>query len=255
MIDIGHTIGNYKITAKLGEGGMGVVYLAEHPVIGKKVAMKAIHPELSRNSEVVSRFVTEAKAVNQIGHEHIVDIADFGNTPDGEFYFVMEYLQGESLSDRLRGENRLDAAPALSIAAQIADALNASHEQGIIHRDLKPENIFLCIDRGAEPRLRQGARLRPREADAVGDQKVTPQDAHRLGDGDAVLHVPRAVRGEDRDRSPRRHLFAGRAAVRDADRQGAVRRRRLRRDHRQARHHAAAVGAQRRRPSCPTSST
>jgi len=148
MIDIGHTIGNYKITAKLGEGGMGVVYLAEHPVIGKKVAMKAIHPELSKNSDVVSRFVTEAKAVNQIGHEHIVDIADFGNTPDGEFYFVMEYLQGESLSDRLRRENRLDAAAALSITGQIADALNASHEQGIIHRDLKPENIFLCVNRG-----------------------------------------------------------------------------------------------------------
>ena len=111
MIDIGHTIGNYKITAKLGEGGMGVVYLAEHPVIGKKVAMKAIHPELSKNSDVVSRFVTEAKAVNQIGHEHIVDIADFGNTPDGEFYFVMEYLQGESLSDRLRREHRARRRP------------------------------------------------------------------------------------------------------------------------------------------------
>jgi len=148
MIDIGHTIGNYRITAKLGEGGMGVVYLAEHPVIGKKVAMKAIHPELSKNSDVVSRFVTEAKAVNQIGHEHIVDIADFGNTPEGEFYFVMEYLQGESLSDRLRRENRLNAGAALSITAQIADALNASHEQGIIHRDLKPENIFLCLNRG-----------------------------------------------------------------------------------------------------------
>ncbi len=144
MIDIGHTIGNYKITAKLGEGGMGVVYLAEHPVIGKKVAMKAIHPELSKNSDVVSRFVTEAKAVNQIGHEHIVDIADFGNTPDGEFYFVMEYLQGESLSDRLRRETRIPTNRALSISAQIADALNASHAQGIIHRDLKPENIFLC---------------------------------------------------------------------------------------------------------------
>jgi len=148
MIDIGHTIGNYKITAKLGEGGMGVVYLAEHPVIGKKVAMKAIHPELSKNSDVVSRFVTEAKAVNQIGHEHIVDIADFGNTSDGEFYFVMEYLQGESLSDRLRRETRIDEDAALLVSAQIADALNASHEQGIIHRDLKPENIFLCNNRG-----------------------------------------------------------------------------------------------------------
>src|SRR4029078_5416007 len=127
---------------------MGVVYLAEHPVIGKKVAMKAIHPELSKNSDVVSRFVTEAKAVNQIGHEHIVDIAASGTTPEGEFSFVMEYRRGESLSARLRRENRLPAGAALSITAQIADALNASHEQGIIHRDLKPENIYLCLNRG-----------------------------------------------------------------------------------------------------------
>src|SRR5678816_4123217 len=120
MIDIGHTIGNYKITAKLGEGGMGVVYLAEHPVIGKKVAMKAIHPELSKNSDVVSRFVTEAKAVNQIGNEHIVDISDFGNTADGEFYFVMEYLKGESLADRLRRDSVVPVSRALAIGAQVA---------------------------------------------------------------------------------------------------------------------------------------
>ena len=81
MIAVGQTIGNYNITAKLGEGGMGVVYLAEHPVIGRKVALKAIHPELSRNPEVVSRFVTEAKSVNQIGNEHIVDIHDSPATP------------------------------------------------------------------------------------------------------------------------------------------------------------------------------
>ena len=148
MIDVGQTIGNYRLTARLGEGGMGVVYLAEHPVIGKKVALKAIHPELSRNAEVVSRFVTEAKSVNQIGHEHIVDIADFGTTPGGEFYFIMEYLQGEALSDRLKREGHLDSTRAMVIGAQIADALDASHEHGIIHRDLKPENIFL-LQRGA----------------------------------------------------------------------------------------------------------
>jgi serine/threonine-protein kinase len=147
MIAVGQTIGNYTITAKLGEGGMGVVYLAEHPVIGRKVAMKAIHPELSRNPEVVSRFVTEAKAVNQIGNEHIVDIHDFGTTAEGEFYFIMEFLQGEALSDRLRRESPLDPALALNIAEQVADALAASHTHGIIHRDLKPENIFL-IHRG-----------------------------------------------------------------------------------------------------------
>jgi tRNA A-37 threonylcarbamoyl transferase component Bud32 len=143
MISVGQTIGNYRITAKLGEGGMGVVYLAEHPVIGKKVAMKAIHPELSRNADVISRFVTEAQAVNQIGHDNIVDIADFGNTPDGEFYFVMELLQGEPLSERLKREGALPAPRAFAIAMQIADALAASHEHGIVHRDLKPENVFL----------------------------------------------------------------------------------------------------------------
>src|SRR5450432_109051 len=148
MIDVGQVIGNYKLTAKLGEGGMGVVYLGEHPVIGKKVAMKAIHPELARNPEVVSRFVMEAKAVNQIGHEHIVDIGDFGNTADGDFYFVMEYLQGESLADRLKREVILSQSRALAIAAQVADALGASHDHGIIHRDLKPENVFLILRRG-----------------------------------------------------------------------------------------------------------
>jgi serine/threonine-protein kinase len=127
---------------------MGVVYLAEHPVIGRKVAMKAIHPELSRNPEVVSRFITEAKSVNQIGNEHIVEIYDFGNTGDGEFYFIMEFLQGEALADRLKRDRLFPGARALQVAAQVADALAASHTHGIIHRDLKPENIFL-INRGS----------------------------------------------------------------------------------------------------------
>jgi serine/threonine protein kinase len=143
MISVGQTIGNYMLTAKLGEGGMGVVYLAEHPVIGRRVAMKAIHPELSRNPEVVSRFVTEAKSVNQIGNEHIVDIHDFGTTSDGEFYFIMEFLQGEALSDVLKTNAPMESTRALAVAAQVADALASSHEHGIIHRDLKPENIFL----------------------------------------------------------------------------------------------------------------
>lgn len=143
MIQVGQTVGNYQITAKLGEGGMGVVYLAEHPVIGRKVAIKAIHPELSRNHEVVSRFMTEAQSVNKIGNEHIVEITDYGNTPEGEFYFMMEFLQGEALADRLRREHVFDTTRAVHIGGQVADALAASHDHGIIHRDLKPENIFL----------------------------------------------------------------------------------------------------------------
>jgi serine/threonine protein kinase len=143
MIDVGQTVGNYNVTAKLGEGGMGMVFLAEHPVIGSKVALKAIHPHFARSAEIVSRFITEARAVNQIGHDHIVNITDFGNTAAGDFYFFMEYLQGEMLSDVISREGAFLPARALNIAAQIADALQASHEQGVIHRDLKPDNIFL----------------------------------------------------------------------------------------------------------------
>jgi hypothetical protein len=126
---------------------MGEVFLAEHPVIGRKVALKAIHHQFARNAEVVGRFVTEARAVNQIGHDHIVDVTDFGHTPAGDFYFIMEYLQGEMLSAQI-GRVPLPPARAIDIAAQIADALEASHQQGVIHRDLKPDNILLAAREG-----------------------------------------------------------------------------------------------------------
>jgi serine/threonine protein kinase len=143
MIEIGQTVGNYNVTAKLGEGGMGVVYLAEHPVIGRKAALKAIHPHFGHSADVVSRFITEAKSINQIGNEHIVDVTDFGTTPAGDFYFIMEYLQGEALVDRLDRITRLPPERALSIAGQITKALQASHDHGVVHRDLKPDNVFL----------------------------------------------------------------------------------------------------------------
>ena len=150
MIDVGQTVGNYNITAKLGEGGMGTVFLAEHPVIGSKVALKAILPQFARSAEVFSRFVNEAKAVNQIGHDHIIDITDFGITPAGDYYFMMEYLEGQGLGEAISKNGAFAPARALNIAVQIADALDASHAHGIIHRDLKPENIFLKIHDGVE---------------------------------------------------------------------------------------------------------
>ena len=143
MIELGQTVGNYRITALLGEGGMGSVFLAEHPVIGRKAALKVIHPQHVRNADVVARFVNEATAINRIGHEHIVEVTDFGRTPDGDFYFIMEYLEGRSLSDLIAREAPLAPEIALDIAAQIADALSACHAQGVIHRDLKPENVML----------------------------------------------------------------------------------------------------------------
>src|ERR1041384_2571232 len=151
---IGQTIGNYLVTQKLGEGGMGAVYLAEHPSIGKKVALKVLHPEFSTNQEVTARFFHEAKAVNDIGHPNIVDIVDFGIIQAGHgreqlVYFIMEYLAGATLSQLIRAESPLPPERALSIALQVADALSASHKCGIVHRDLEPDNIILS-QRGRE---------------------------------------------------------------------------------------------------------
>jgi serine/threonine-protein kinase len=151
---IGQTIGNYLVTQKLGEGGMGSVYLAEHPSIGKKVALKVLHSEFSTNQEVAARFFHEAKAVNDIGHPNIVDIVDFGilQSAGGReqlVYFIMEYLAGMTLSHLIRAEAPLPPERALTIALQVADALSASHKCGIVHRDLKPDNIIL-LQRGRE---------------------------------------------------------------------------------------------------------
>jgi serine/threonine-protein kinase len=151
---IGQTIGNYLVTQKLGEGGMGAVYLAEHPSIGKKVALKVLHSEFSNNQEIAARFFQEAKAVNDIGHPNIVDIVDFGILRGGAgreqlVYFIMEHLAGMTLSQVIRSEAPLPAERALAIALQVADALSASHRCGIVHRDLKPDNIML-MQRGRE---------------------------------------------------------------------------------------------------------
>jgi len=143
MLGIGQDLGNYRIVGKLGHGGMGVVYEAEHPLIGKRVALKVIHKELSQNTEVITRFFNEARAVNQIGNDHVVDISDFGQTPDGEHFLVMEVLVGESLADRLEREGKLPVPSALHVGAQIADGLAAAHAAGVVHRDLKPDNVFL----------------------------------------------------------------------------------------------------------------
>jgi serine/threonine protein kinase len=139
---VGQTVGNYKVTSLLGEGGMGIVYLAEHPVIGRKVAIKVLHVALSRDTEVVARFFNEARAIHTIGHEHIVEIMDFGQTADGQPYFIMEYLVGESMNDRI-SRGAIPAPEVAEIAEQICQALQAAHDKGVIHRDLKPHNVQL----------------------------------------------------------------------------------------------------------------
>ena len=143
---IGRSIGNYKIVRVLGEGGMGTVYLAEHPMIGKRVAVKMLRPDLGTDPGLVSRFFQEAKAVNEIRHPNIVDISDFGHTSDGIVYFVMELMEGQSLRDKLASSGTMPIDQAVACARQVVDALAAAHRMGIIHRDLKPDNIFLVAD-------------------------------------------------------------------------------------------------------------
>jgi serine/threonine-protein kinase len=139
---INQTVGNYRVTKLLGEGGMGLVYLAEHPVIGRKVAIKVLHVALAKDGDIVARFFNEARAIHMIGHENIVEILDFGQTSDGQPYFIMEYLTGESLSERV-ARGPIPPPEVAIISEQMCRALGAAHTKGIVHRDLKPHNVQL----------------------------------------------------------------------------------------------------------------
>ncbi len=142
----GSVIGSYRVLRKLGEGGMGAVYVAEHALIGRKAAIKVLLPSLSANQDIVQRFFNEARAATAIQDAGIVQIFDFGYHTDGSAYIVMEYLEGETLDARLRRLGRLHPHDAVRIMRQSAGSLAAAHSRGIIHRDLKPENIFLVRD-------------------------------------------------------------------------------------------------------------
>src|SRR5262249_53143204 len=137
---VGQLVGNYRVLAPLGEGGMGAVYLAEHPVIERRAAVKLLHPELAAPPEVVQRFWNEVPAATAIGHPGIVQVIDFGQTADGQPYLLMEFLDGRSLTQTIKEEVALAPARAIFVADQIADALAAAHQKGIVHRDLKPDN-------------------------------------------------------------------------------------------------------------------
>jgi serine/threonine-protein kinase len=137
----GATVGEYVVEEQIGEGGMGVIFAAKHPIIGKRVAIKVLNPDMAANAAIVQRFIQEARAVNQIGHRNIVDIFSFGRLADGRHYFVMEYLGGQPFSRRI-GEP-MTWQDAINIWLQMSSAIEAAHSHGIIHRDLKPDNIFI----------------------------------------------------------------------------------------------------------------
>ena len=142
---LGRNLGNYGVVSKIGEGGMGVVYLAQHVTLGRKAAIKVLRPALSSNQDVVSRFFNEARAVTAVRNPGIVDVYDFGFLEDRTAYIIMEYLDGESLAARLR-RGRATIPWTLTVVRAMTRALQAAHEQSIVHRDLKPDNVFLVPD-------------------------------------------------------------------------------------------------------------
>jgi serine/threonine-protein kinase len=137
----------YHIVRRLGEGGMGRVYLAEHVKMGRKSAIKVMNPAMAHDPDAVARFNREAANASRITHPHVCAIYDFGETPEGLLYLAMEYVEGEPLTCVLEREGALPVARAVGIFLQVADALQAAHELGIVHRDLKPDNIMVTRGR------------------------------------------------------------------------------------------------------------
>jgi len=146
---IGRTLGErYDVTELLGKGGMGVVYLARQRVIDRWVAIKMLQAELTQDEVSVKRFEQEAKAASLLNHPHLVTLHDYGITPTGQPFLVMEYLEGHSLLDIIKRQGPLSPRRAIKIFSQVAEGLAHAHHQGIVHRDLKPSNIILVEQEG-----------------------------------------------------------------------------------------------------------
>jgi serine/threonine-protein kinase len=147
---IGETIGNYRVIAKLGEGGMGAVFLAEHVVIGRKVAVKVLRPEGAANPELLHRFFLEARSTASLRHPSLIDVFDYGFHTNDSPYIIMEYIEGESLAVRIQRMGKLPIPMIVDIARQIAAGIGTAHLSGLVHRDLKPGNVLLTGGRNGK---------------------------------------------------------------------------------------------------------
>ena len=139
--------GKYRIVKMIGEGGMGAVYMGENVRINRKVAIKVLHAAYTGNEEVMQRFEREAQAAGRIGNDHILEVLDLGQLPDGDHFIIMEFLDGEPLSSRIKSRGRLTPREATPVIRQVLEGLGAAHAAGIIHRDLKPDNIFILREK------------------------------------------------------------------------------------------------------------
>src|SRR5215470_1587265 len=193
-------ISHYRILSKLGAGGMGEVYLTEDTKLGRKVALKLLPAEFTRDAGRVRRFEQEARAASALNHPNILTIFEIGEA-NGGHYIATEFIDGQTLRERLNGD-RLAPSAALDIASQITAALAAAHEAGIVHRDIKPENVMLRRD-GIVKVLDFGlAKLTEHRPVAVDSQAPTIAKAHT--DPGTVMGTvgymsPEQVRGQEAD--------------------------------------------------------
>ncbi len=204
---VGEKIGNYEIVSLLGKGGMGEVYVAHHPVLDRKVAVKVLSRALSDDENLVARFRQEAQAAGRIGHDAIVEVTDFGTLPDERCYYVMELLNGLSLQEYLDERGVVTVSEALAILRPVLDGLAAAHAAGIVHRDIKPDNIFLHRDP-------QG-KLRPKLLDFgiaklmdpnVGDGSVETRTGQLLGT--PLYMSPEQAAGETQSIGPWSDIYS-----------------------------------------------
>jgi eukaryotic-like serine/threonine-protein kinase len=188
---VGRMAGEYRLRRKLGEGGFGAVYEAEHPVLKRRAAVKVLHQAAGRDSDAVLRFIAEAQAVNQIRNRHIVDVFSFGKLPDGRHFYVMDLLEGEPLDRCLARLGRFELPAAVQLLRPIAEALDTAHAAGIVHRDIKPQNIFLTWDSNGEtvPKLLDFGMAKLLADATVHTQSGTPM-------GTPLYMSPEQARGE-----------------------------------------------------------